>query len=165
MARGRGGPRDGVTGRNYANRTDLRGANVVAAQPQNQPGQKMAAQAASGQAYGAASAQMAAQKALPIANQSVANVPQAQAPQGQPMAQPNQPSAPLTPLFAATNFPNRPVTDGVASSPGLGPESLPTNSPVVAQYQTAKSIIQQMAADPNAGPAIAFLAQRINGAY
>jgi len=99
MARGRGGPRDGVIGRNYANRADLRGANVVAAQPQNQPGQKIAAQAVSGQAYGAASAQIADQKALPIANPGT---PISAAPQGQsaPQGQIGSPFDGLTPLNA-----------------------------------------------------------------
>ena len=68
MPRGRGGKRDGAIGKNYSNRTDLQGQNVVSAQPSNQPGKKMAAQAASGQAYGAATAQLNAQQALPIAN-------------------------------------------------------------------------------------------------
>jgi hypothetical protein len=95
MARGRGGARDGKVGKAYQNRTDLQGQNVVAAQPQNQPGQKMAAQAASGQAYGAAGEQLAAQRAVPIANPGT---PAPAAPQGQSAQR-----APLTPLNAPSD--------------------------------------------------------------
>ena len=98
MPRGRGGKRDGAIGKNYANRTDLQGQNVVSAQPSNQPGKKMAAQAASGQAYGAATAQLNAQQALPIAN-----APAAPATSPMNTGQPQAPRAPLTPLNAPTD--------------------------------------------------------------
>jgi hypothetical protein len=163
----RGGKRDGVSGRAYANRTDLHGQNVVAVQPPNQPGQKMAAQAASGQAYGAASAQLAAQKALPIANQpGPAATLGAGGDQGQGQAQQmQQPSTPLTPLFANTNFPNNPVTDGVPNSPGMSPDVLNTQNVIPLQYQTAKQMIQGFAQSPDASPAVLYLASRINGAF
>lgn len=93
MPRGRGGKRDGVIGKNYANRTDLQGQNVVAAQPQNQPGQIMAAKAAGGQAYGAAGAQEAAMKAVPVANTAL---PTATTSQGQPTARGGRTLTPLT---------------------------------------------------------------------
>jgi len=119
MPRGRGGARDGVVGRAYANRSDLRGQNVVAAQPQNQPGQKMAIQAASGQAYGAASAQKAAQSAVPIANQSM---PMAQAPAPQNAPQ-GAPTAPVVPLNAPTDH-GLPITHGMDIGPGAGSEAM-----------------------------------------
>jgi len=122
MARGRGGPRDGVVGRNYANRADLRGANVVAAQPQNQPGQKMAAQAASGQAYGAASAQIAAQKALPITNPG-AGMPTAPQGQGAPQVQ-GSPFGDITALNAPGDK-NQSLFHGMDTQPGgSGSEAL-----------------------------------------
>lgn len=101
MPRGRGGKRDGAIGKNYSNRTDLQGQNVVSAQPSNQPGKKMAAQAASGQAYGAATAQLNSQQALPIANAPAAPT----APAANPMntGQPQAPTQPLTPLNAPTD--------------------------------------------------------------
>ena len=146
MARGRGGPRDGVTGRNYANRADLRGANVVAAQPQNQPGQKMAAQAASGQPYGAASAQMAAQKALPIANPGT---PAPTAPQGQPAPQ----RAPLTPLDAPTTH-GLPLHTGLDKYDGAGSEALiqPTPNDPAAQ---ALSLLNTLG--DNVSPQVAYI--------
>lgn len=51
-------------GRAYSQRVDLAGPKT-----QKQPGQKIAIKAASDQAYGVAGAQLAAQKALPIAAQ------------------------------------------------------------------------------------------------
>lgn len=114
MTRGRGGPRDGKVGKAYQNRTDLQGQNVVAAQPQNQPGQKMAAQAASGQAYGAAGAQMAAQKALPITNPGQ---PAPAMQQGQP------PAAPPTPLDQATDH-GLPLHTGMDMGGGAGSEAM-----------------------------------------
>ena len=121
MPRGRGGARDGVVGRNYANRSDLRGQNVVAAQPQNQPGAKMAIQAASGQAYGAATAQKAAQSAVPVSSQPVASVPQA-APQNAPQGGSSQ-MQPIAPLNQPTTH-GLPVTTGVDAGPGAGSEVL-----------------------------------------
>jgi len=117
----RGGKRDGVAGRKYANRADLRGANVVAAQPQNQPGAKMAIQAASGQAYGAATAQRNAQAAVPMASQPVAAVPQAQT---QTAPQAPQGLQPMAPLNAPTTH-GLPLMTGVDAGAGAGSEALP----------------------------------------
>ena len=117
----RGGKRDGVAGRKYANRADLRGANVVAAQPQNQTGAKMAIQAASGQPYGAATAQKNAQAAVPVASQPVAAVPQAQT-QGAPQAP--QGLQPMAPLNAPTTH-GLPLMTGVDAGAGAGSEAIP----------------------------------------
>ena len=157
----RGGSRNGTPGKAYANRTDMGGQNVVQAKPSNQPGAKLAVQAATGQAYGAAGAQKAAQKVIPMA--SAPGLPQ---PQNAPVpGMESQPSAPLTSLFAPTQNPSEPVTAGVANSPGVGPEALNLPDPATQQYQSAKVQIQQMASDPNASPALQWLAQRINGVY
>lgn len=163
-----GGKRDGVIGRAYANRTDLRGQNVVAAQPSNQPGQKLAAQATSGQAYGSAKAQLDAQKALPIANQPGPPPGSDQGPgQALQQQQQRQPTTgvPLTPLFSNTNFPNNPVTDGVPNSAGMSSDVLHTQNAIPNQYQTAKTMIQDLAQTPDASPALLYLASRINGAF
>ncbi len=114
MVRGRGGPRDGKVGKAYANRTDLGGANVVAAQPSNQPGKKMEALAASGQAYGAAGQQIADQKALPIINP------------GQPaptMQQGQAPTTPPTPLDQPTTH-GLPLHTGMDTGGGAGSEAM-----------------------------------------
>jgi len=113
LPRGRGGKRDGKVGRNYANRTDLQGQNVVAAQPSNQPGQKLAAQAATGQPYGAAGAQLDAQKAVAMAGQPA---PATETAQGAPV---RPPRAPLTPLDAPGDQ-NQSLFHGMDSVPGGG---------------------------------------------
>lgn len=111
----RGGPRNGKPGKAYANRTDMGGQNVVQAQPQNQPGAKLAVQAASGQAYGAAGAQKQAQRAVPMGNAPVA--------QGAPsMGAPATP--PIIPLFGATQRPDEPVTTGAKLGDGPDDSSL-----------------------------------------
>lgn len=112
MPRGRGGSRDGVVGKNYANRTDLQGQNVVAAQPQNQPGVKLANQTATGQPYGAATAQSNAMAALPI--QNTGNPTTSASSQIAPTQ-----SAPLTPLDAPGD-PNQSLFHGMDSVAGGG---------------------------------------------
>ncbi len=142
----RGGPRTGKPGQSYANRTDL---NAKA----------LPATAVPGQPYGVAGAQLASQKIVPMANGPL--------PTQQVTPQPPQPqqSTPLASLFAPSQIPNQPVTHGVANSPGAGPEALNIQDPIVGQYQTAKTLIQQMASAPDASPALQFLAQRVNGVY
>lgn len=90
----------------YSNRTDL----------QN-PAKKIAVQAAKGQAYGQAGAQIAAQKAMPMAqapSDGVITAPE-------PVVQPGQ----FGPLDAMTSRPNEPITTGMDFGPGPGPEILP----------------------------------------
>lgn len=123
MPRGRGGKRDGVVGKNYANRTDLQGQNVVAAQPQNQPGVKLANQTATGQPYGAAAAQKAAMDAVPIQNTGTPTA--APATTAQPA-----PSAPLTPLDAPGD-PNQSLFHGMDSvAGGAGSEAMLQAMPI-----------------------------------
>lgn len=114
MPRARGGKRDGQVGRNYANRTDLQGQNVVAAQPSNQPGQKLAAQAAPNQPYGAAKEQLDAQKAV-----SMANSPAPAAASGGPAGPVQSQRAPLTPLNAPGD-PSQSLFHGMDLVPGGG---------------------------------------------
>ena len=116
----RGGKRDGVAGRKYANRADLRGANVVAAQPVNTSA-KLPVATATGQPYGAATAQKNAQAAVPIASQPVAAVPQAQT-QGAPQAP--QGLQPMAPLNAPTTH-GLPLMTGVDAGAGAGSEAIP----------------------------------------
>ena len=128
LPRGRGGARDGKVGKAYANRTDLRGQNVVAAQPQNQPGAKLAKMAAPNQPYGAAKAQLDAQSVVPVANT-----------QTPPMAQPQQQQKPvlaraaLTPLDAPGEGD---LFDGMPTGSGLGSDAmLPTRLDNTLQMQ------------------------------
>jgi len=128
-SRGRGGARQGVTGKAYANRTDMNGANVVGPQGQNLNAGKIAATAVPGQPYGAAGAQLSAQKAVPMAAtpSPVQAAPAAPAQQGTPAPQgapQGQTPAPVVPLNAPTTH-GLPVTTGVGgNTPGAGPEVL-----------------------------------------
>ncbi len=102
----RGGRRQGVKGKRYTNRSDLR-----------QPGQSVPVQAATGQPYGAAGQQMEAQRAIPLTTPGVA--PQRQ--QGAPYPAPGS----LGALDRPTERPDEPLTAGAAAGPGPGPEVLP----------------------------------------
>lgn len=87
MADGRGGARVGKPGASYSNRTDLN------AQP---------VRTQTGQTYGEAGAERAAQQAMPLA--------------GQPT-----PPDPTGGLYAPTQRADEPVTAGMAQGPGAGP--------------------------------------------
>lgn len=115
----RGGPRQGTPGKAYAQRTDMH----------------QAVQAASGQPYGVRGQQEAAQKAVPL--------PLAAAAGPAPAASP-QPALPGQQAFARpTERPLEPVTAGLPSGPGPGPEALSNSAPdtigaqIMALYQTA----------------------------
>jgi hypothetical protein len=102
----RGGRRSGTPGSAYAQRTDL-----------SQPAQLPPA-AATGQPYGQASQQIAAQQAVPI--QSGPATPQA--------APPETPQGPMPGELGAfhgpTTRPDEAVTHGLSVGPGAGPEAL-----------------------------------------
>ena len=66
---------------------------------------------------------------------------------------------PLTPLSAPTQRPNEPVTTGADSGPGFGSSILGIRPGQVPQTgQTAKSLVQTLASDPDASPALKNLA-------
>lgn len=89
-----GGPRQGVSGRNYPNRTDIQLAP-----------KKLPIEAAPGQPYGTRKAQEDAQRAVPIATPAVL-------------------PGSLPPLDADTARPEEPVTAGLPIGPGPGPEAM-----------------------------------------
>jgi hypothetical protein len=98
-----------------------------------------------------------------------AGAPMAQVPSGPPPATPaggtgGSPS-PVVPFNAPTQNPGEPVTSGAALGPGPGPESLGIGSPVQANWQNARDVVQSMAANPGASPALQQLAERIKGAF
>jgi hypothetical protein len=99
----RGGRRQGRSGANYSNRTDLQtGARLpIATGPSQQYGQRAAAEAQ--------------QRAIPLRRPGVPGpAPDAFGP----------PPAPPPPLTAPTAAPDEPVTAGSAFGPGPGPEAL-----------------------------------------
>ncbi len=100
---GRGGPRQGAPGKAYTNRSDM----------------TQAPRAVPGQTYGQAGAQLASQQSVPLP----AGAPAGGG--GAPSAvQGQSPAPPLTPINAPTQRPGEPLTTGIASGPGLGPEAL-----------------------------------------
>ena len=126
---GRGGARQGTPGQAYGNRTDLNASLPV--------------QTVTGQGYGVAAAQQAAQRAIPVAAQPVpgANAPVAQG--AGPLAQPETPQSPVASLTSQlsptqmypgelkfghpTDAPNEPITAGLPFGDGPGPEAMATN--------------------------------------
>ena len=118
MPRGRGGQRQGVIGKAYANRTDLNGANVVAPKPLNPNNGQMPISTVPGQQYGAATAQRQAQQAVPMAGSSspVQPAPIGQAPQANPLAG-------LTGLSEPTSH-GLPIMTGLPQGAGAGPEAM-----------------------------------------
>lgn len=96
-----GGPRQGAQGSAYGNRTDLnQGVRVATGQP-----------------YGQASAQEAAQRAVPL---PAAPRVQAAPPQPAPAALPGA----AGPFTRATERPGEPLTAGLSIGPGPGPEAV-----------------------------------------
>ena len=140
---GRGGVRQGTPGTAYGNRTDLNAALPV--------------QAATGQGYGEAGAQQAAQRAIPVAPQQVSVV----APQAPAQAAPTTVSEQL-PQQAAypgelrflhpTDYPNEPTTSGIDMGPGVGSEALFTTRPAIA------NMLGALANSPNASATLMDLA-------
>ena len=140
---GRGGVRQGTPGTAYGNRTDLNAALPV--------------QAATGQGYGEAGMQKAAQRAIPVAPQQVSVA----APQAPAQAAPTTVSEQL-PQQAAypgelrflhpTDYPNEPTTSGIDMGPGAGSEALFTTRPAIA------NMLGALANSPNASATLMDLA-------
>ena len=156
MSRGRGGMRQGVTGKAYPNRTDMNGANVVGPQGQNLNTNKIAMTAVPGQAYGAAGAQLAAQKAVPMGAtsnpiQTAPTSPAAPAPQGAPQGLPGM--QPVTPLNAPTDH-GLPITTGLPNSPGAGPEVM---SQTIQTGPAEQALAQLRSLGDNVSPQVAFV--------
>lgn len=114
----RGGRRVGRTGQAYSNRTDL--TNAPAPLPIAAP---------TGQPYGAAAQQLAAQKAVPMASGPVINPTPPPNPAVPPAGGP-PPVVPgsLPPLDRASERPTEPLTHGAPVGPGAGPEILGSGS-------------------------------------
>ena len=124
-----GGARQGTPGVAYGNRRDL---------------QTQKPTAATGQTYGAAGAQLAAQRAVPLAG-TAAGVPPA--PPGAPGISTAAPPPPPD-LYRPTERPGEPVTHGLPTGPGAGPEALPIQQTSAAD-PVAIQIRAMFAANPN----------------
>jgi len=160
-----GGAVQGKVGAAKSNRTDLQGSVPVAVAPSQQ--------------YGERAQQQAAQRTVPVgASPMPSPTPTptaAPAPGGQPMpgAPPQRPAAAfpspppggpgVLPWQHPTNRPNEPVTTGLATGPGAGPESMTGLGAIVnngvAEQGTLKNLLTSLAAQPLAGAALRSLAE------
>lgn len=103
----RGGRRAGTPGAAYSNRSDLNRSRTLPAK------------VAPGQTYGAAGAQLAAQQIIPMATPSAPSPADLQG-----AAQPAGPPPPRPDFGRPTDRPDEPVTAGLSTGPGAGPEAL-----------------------------------------
>lgn len=142
-----GGPRAGQPGQAYANRTDL---NTERSLP---------VRAVPGQTYGQVQAQTEAQRAVPMApSPQPSGLPAPAAPGGPSMpALPPTPPGAAGPLTRPTERPLEPVTAGIASGPGPGPEALP---PPPAAATAKVSALLAAAAASTGSPTLSNLAAR-----
>lgn len=153
---GRGGTRVGAPGVAYGNRSDLNAPPT---------GGKLDLSAAPNQPYGQAGQQLNSQRAVPMGTPAVAPPPPqpgppgtAPGPQGPPPVTPDQ----VTALHAPTQRPDEPVTAGLATGPGAGPDAVsmgplptaPQNTP-----RTGRDMLASLAATPGAPTAVRALAQ------
>lgn len=126
-----------------------------------------------GQGYGIAGQQRAAQRAIPMANGPTmpANQPPAaqQPPNNDLMSQLqsfNGPGESLS-LTRPSERPNEPVTHGLPTGPGAGPEALQGVGAAaregVIQQGTLRNLLTNLAAQPGATTAIQDLAARAQG--
>lgn len=107
----KGGARQGQPRKAYQNRTDL-----------NQPKAQLPVQTATGQQYGQATQQAQSQAVVPMRPQPAIAHPAT----GQPMPVDENftPAGQVVPLNAPSLNPDQPVTAGIATGAGPGPEAL-----------------------------------------
>ena len=123
-----GGDRAPTAGTSYPQRSDLRGQPVTTAK---------------GQAYGVAAAQAASQRVVPLAA-----APAPPAPTAPPSAAGAGGALPPPPdLYRPTERPGEPVTHGLPTGAGAGPEALPIQQ-TAATDPVAIQIRAMFAANP-----------------
>ena len=80
-----------------------------------------------------------------------------------PTAAPAQ--SPLAGLYDQTSRPDEPITHGVNIGAGGGANVLAMQDQAAGQYENAYQMFQSMAQNPNATPALQYLAQRIQQGF
>lgn len=154
----RGGTRQGTPGRSYANRTDLQ---VVKPLP---------IQTATGQQYGKAAEQRAAQRAIPMGRpptDAVPTAPAAPATGGPGASSPAPGPLPgtLTPLDAPTQRPNEPFTAGMPTGAGPGPEALGVHVGPEQSYQSARDHVAMLARSQPGNDALQYLLAQLGVSF
>lgn len=126
-------------------------ANISATGGNGQSGNNtQAAKYIPGLPYGQGQATMQQQMSAPMAGSPAPQVPEL---------------PPITPLSVPTQRPDEHIATGMPFGPGVGPEALNLPAAGSVQYQNARDAIQSLANDPDAGPAIKYLANKIGRAY
>lgn len=154
---GRGGARQGTPGTAYPNRSDLT------------PTAPVPVQAATNQPYGEAGQQEAAQRVLPVAPPPA--VPSPGGGGGAPVPGGAGPGAPAPqgpvpgqmPWTHPTQRPNEPVTAGLPTGPGAGPEALSGVGALSSAQNgnpqaTLRDVLGQMASQPGASSVVKDMA-------
>lgn len=121
------------------------------------PASKQAARYIAGGDYGDGGL-MGIQQGAPMA---ATPTPQPQSVQGGQSMQQQGPQ--IVPLTAPTQRPDEPVTAGAAAGPGVGPEALRLPPMQAAGGQSAKQVIQGLAAHPDAAPELKTLNTILGG--
>ena len=166
---GRGGAVQGQVGKAYPNRSDLRAAEPVVTAPSQQYGERAAQQAAQS-AIPIASSPTPAPAATPAPATPAAAPPP---PGGVPSPMPSRPAGAfpspppggpgILPFLHPSNRPNEPVTAGLPTGPGPGPESATGIGAIVnngaAEQGTLKNLLSSMAQSPVASSAVRSLAE------
>lgn len=155
---GKGGARAGAVGTAYAERSDLNGA------PAPEP-----VAAAPGQPYGEASAQKAAQRAIPISAPATGVTPTGGAGGGAaPVSSLSQGQAPPGPLPGELLFdhptmrPNEPITAGLDRGPGPGSEANIGVGSAGQVHQQVGDLLNALTKVPGATPDVMALASYAN---
>jgi len=147
---GKGGKVDGAVGKAYANRTDLNAATKTV------PNQE----------YGKATAQKMAMANVPMASAPQAPTPPQPSMGGQPPQMPQRAQAFVPPpqqpgpgefnFLEPTQRPQEPITSGLSSGPGPGPEIL--QNPMQQRNDYLSSTLGELSRMPDAPPELARLA-------
>jgi hypothetical protein len=145
---GRGGRRQGTAGKNYQQRTDLQSHQPVRTAP--------------GQTYGVATQQAKAQQAMPLpaGGANAGPLPQSPTPGGPGGAPSSLGAGPmpggLGALHAPTDRPSEPITHGLPTGAGGGPEVLTPTDPLV----KAAAVLNNLGS--GADPATKALREKVN---
>lgn len=142
-----GGSRQGQPGKPYPNRSDLR-AQKVSVPPSAE--------------YGQGERLRRSQAAVPMAGAPA--VPQAAAGAG-PLAAGGAPGE-LPPFTRPTERPGEPLTTGIPSGPGAGPEVLRSHNrpdPELEQLRPYLPTLELLASQPNASPSARMFVRRLRG--
>ena len=109
-------------------------------------------QAAAGQAYGERQAQVESQQAMPLPNMRQVNAPPMPAgAQGQELLHQARSANLVVPggITHPTDRPDEPITAGLSTGPGLGPEALPTVKRPESDYARMLRLMTRATGDPS----------------